>query len=236
MAKFSEIISAMNQANYSVTHDNLTAFKTTGFDFGFAGKSGPGRAYAVNKQVHTADIVEFKIDHQNGQTPADGIWTKSKGTTVAVRTADCLPVLFSDNKASMVMAVHAGWKGLCAGILTRAVEVFAEQGIPATKLLAAVGPAISRECYEVGPEVISAFYDGKINLPESVAALCVAKGKGDRWFLDLQTAALANLLIDGLAPSQISIMQTCTRSNETYFSYRREGKNVGSNISWIALT
>lgn len=229
-------MSAMNQANYGATPESLTAFKTPGYDFGFAGKSGPGRTYAVNKQLHATDIVEFKIGHQNGQTPADGMWTRSIGTTIAVRTADCLPVLFSDSKSSMVMAVHAGWKGLCAGILTRAVEVFAEQGIPATELRAAVGPAISRECYEVGPEVISAFLGSPINLAESVAALCVAKGKGDRWFLDLQTAALANLLIKGLAPRQISLLQICTRSDETYFSYRREGKNVGSNISWIALT
>ena len=223
MAIFSEIMSAMNQANYGATPESLTAFKTPGYDFGFAGKSGPGRTYAVNKQLHATDIVEFKIGHQNGQTPADGMWTRSIGTTIAVRTADCLPVLFSDSKSSMVMAVHAGWKGLCAGILTRAVEVFAEQGIPATELRAAVGPAISRECYEVGPEVISAFLGSPINLAESVAALCVAKGKGDRFaavateetWLEgdtLRRKATASYLLDPTGvPSPVQmVMDDCT--------------------------
>ena len=226
----------MNRANYSSTPDDLINFKGKGAASGFAGKAGPGRTYAVNKQVHAADIVEIKPDHQNGVIPADGIWTKAKATTVAVRTADCLPVLFVDRNRTMVMAVHAGWRGLCAGILSRAVDTFKNEGIPASDILAAVGPAISRERYEVGPEVITAFYDSPMNLPEAVASLCVAKGKSDRWYLDLQTAAMANLLIKGLSPIQISILQICTLSDERYFSYRREGKNVGSNISWIGLS
>ncbi len=236
MSKISEILSSMNHANYSSSPDGLSNFRISRFSSGFAGKTGPDRPYAVHRQVHAANIVEIKADHQNGQIPADGIWTRTKGTTVAVRTADCLPVLFVDRKASMVMAVHAGWRGLCAGILSQAVETFGKQGIAPADILAAVGPAISRERYEVGPEVISAFYESPINLPENVASLCVAKGKTDRWYLDLQSAAMANLLIKGLAPSQISLLQICTFSDETYFSYRREGTNVGSNISWIALT
>jgi YfiH family protein len=235
MSKISEMLSLMNRANYGSTPEGLTKFRSSGFVSGFSGKSGPGRTYAVNKQVHAADIVEVKPDHENGQILADGIWTKVKGTTVAVRTADCLPVLLTDRKGTMVMAVHAGWRGLCAGILSRAVDIFNENGIDTNDVMAAVGPAISRERYEVGPEVIAAFYNSSINLPEAVASLCVAKGRADRWYLDLQTAALANLLTKTLAPEQVSLLQICTLIDERYFSYRREGKNVGSNISWIEL-
>ena len=235
MTAISDMLCAMNKANYSATSDQLTNFKGVGFNYGFAGKSGPGRDYSVNKQVHEANIIQIEPDHQNGQTPADGIWTKDKGKTVAVRTADCLPVLFADRKGTMVMAVHAGWRGLCAGILSRAVNLFQNEGIRTSDIIAAIGPAISRERYEVGPEVITAFYDSPIKLPEAAASLCVAKGKGDRWYLDLQTGAMANLLIKGLGPEQINLLQICTLSDERYFSYRREGKNVGSNISWIEL-
>jgi YfiH family protein len=235
MTIISNMLSAMNRANYCDNPDQLTNFKSVGFKYGFAGKSGPGRTYAVNKQVHDANIIEIEPNHQNVQTPADGIWTKEKGKTVAVRTADCLPVLFADRNGTMVMAVHAGWRGLCAGILSRAVDLFKDEGIATNDIIAAIGPAISRERYEVGPEVINAFYESPIKLPEAAASLCVAKGKGDRWYLDLQTGAMANLMIKGLGPEQISLLQICTFSDDRYFSYRREGKNVGSNISWIEL-
>jgi len=236
VAVISEVMSAMNQVNYCPSVDSLSHFQHKGFSSGFAGKAGPGKAYAFNKQVHAADIVEYSPNQQNAQIPADGIWTKSKDITIAVRTADCLPVLFVDKKSSMAMAVHAGWRGLCSGILNRAVDIFEQQGINKTEVLAAVGPAISRERYEVGPEVISAFYNGLINMPENIASICVAKGKNDRWFLDLQTAAMASLLFKGIDPTQLSLFQICTWSDDRFFSYRREGKGVGSNISWISLT
>jgi YfiH family protein len=235
MSKIPNFLAAISHANYYPSAENLETFRNNGFASGFAGKDGPGRQYAVNKQVHAADILEITADHQNGQVPADGIWTKTKGTTIAVRTADCLPVMLVDRDASMVMAVHAGWRGLCKGILSNAVETFAKQGIPASSLLAAIGPAISRERYEVGTEVITSFFESPMNLPDEIASICVAKGKNDRWHLDLQTAATANLIMTGIPSNQLSLVQICTWSDNNFYSYRREGKNVGSNISWIAL-
>jgi YfiH family protein len=235
MTKIPNILAAISNAKYYPSADGLKTFGNDGFAFGFAGKEGPGRQYAVNKQVHEADILEVEANHQNGQVPADGIWTKTKGTTIAVRTADCLPVMLVDRHASMVMAVHAGWRGLCKGILSKAVETFAKQGIPASSLLAAIGPAISRERYEVGSEVITSFFESPMNLPYEISSLCVAKGRGDRWHLDLQTAATANLIMTGIPSEQLSLVQICTWSDNNFHSFRRDGKNAGSNISWITL-
>lgn len=235
MSDCTAFLNQLSGANFLTEFDAPTAFLQTNDRFHFAGRSGPQEQYQYNTQVHGAVIVEAKQGRDNATVTADGIWTKEPGFNIAVRTADCLPVLLTDKGRTMAMAIHAGWRGLTAGILSNAVNLFKKEGISAADLTVAIGPAISREKYEVGFEVIEALFQGSIGLSSFEAGLCIAKGNKERWFLDLQIAALVSLIKNGIIPHNIDIVQRCTFSEVTLFSYRREGKGVGSNISWIRL-
>lgn len=235
MSDYPALLNQLSHANFLTEQDLPTAFLPNSGRFNFSGRTGPLVQYQYNKQVHGAVIVEAKHGRDNAAIEADGLWTKEPGFNIAVRTADCLPVLLTDKGRTMAMAVHAGWRGLTAGILSNAVNLFKEEGISTGKVTVAVGPAISREKYEVGFDVIESLFQGVIGLSSFEAGLCIAKGKKDRWFLDLQLAALVSLIKNGIFPHNIDIVQWCTFSDTSLFSYRREGKGVGSNISWIRL-
>lgn len=197
------------------------------------------------KQVHGTKVLradaQLTSPHTLNRSEADGIWSDQKNLAVAIRTADCLPVLFaaSDDKNyyKYVMAVHAGWRGLVSGILPQAVKVLREQNpqLKFNSLVACIGPAISREQFEIGPEVIAEVLDKKFDLDITAVALTISKGRGDRWHLDLATAAALQLMQIGIDPPRIEVIQACTKSSPNeWHSYRREGKGCGVNWSWIS--
>lgn len=211
-----------------------------GFSHGFVGRGRPAPHELHHvKQVHGTCLVEANSGSNSSlassRDEGDGIWTRATGVAVAVKTADCLPVLIADPIGRMVMSVHAGWRGLCAGILGQAVQLFRTIGGNPEQLVVAVGPAASRERYEVGEEVIAALFEGNIALHKSQAALAIAKGRDDRWHLDLKVAAVFDLVNQGLRPERIEVIQACTMSEATWHSFRREGQGCGSNWSWIAI-
>lgn len=202
---------------------------------GFAGKAGPGVHYIYNRQVHGTAILEAKSGVANASQDGDGVWSAQNGEIVAVRTADCLPILLCDRDRKIAMAVHAGWRGLTAGILNEAIKVFRAAQIQPENIITAIGPAISREKYEVGPEVVEALFTGGAGLSTTAAAISIAKGRADRWYLDLQVAAALNLFEQGVSAENMEAMQVCTYQSSEFFSYRRDGKGVGSNIAYIGL-
>jgi YfiH family protein len=232
-----QILSDVKWAPTGATSPLLTR---AGFSHGFVGRGQPppNNLHHV-KQVHGTCLVEANSDFNSSLassgTEGDGIWTKTDGMAVAVKTADCLPVLIGDPIGRMVMSVHAGWRGLCSGILGQAIQVFRTLGGHPEQLLVAVGPAASRERYEVGQEVIAALFDGNIALNKAQAALAITKGRDDRWHLDLKVAAVFDLINHGLRPDHIEVIQACTISEAAWHSFRREGKGCGSNWSWIAM-
>ena len=191
-------------------------------------------------QVHGIDIACADEKSNGPQAPerqaADGVWTNQRGVCVAVKTADCLPVLLTTEDGTSVAAIHAGWRGLVAGILPAAVELLLRQnpGLKASSLIACIGPAISREAFEVGPEVIAATAQSSFGLDANARALTISKGLKDRWHLDLSVAATLQLAAQGLKPEHIEVIQACTKSREReWHSYRREGKGCGTNWAWI---
>ena len=150
---------------------------------------------------------------------------------VAVRTADCVPVLLATASGGAVAAVHAGWRGLEAGVITEAVRALREaagSGGRTVRVLAAVGPCISAAAYEVGEEVASRFraaYPG-----------AVRDGVGVKPHLDLRAVARQQLFAAGLAASDIAVHPGCTFTDAAGFhSYRREGKGVGHQAAWIGV-
>lgn len=188
------------------------------------------------KQVHGVDIVEA----QEKSSPSsleplqgDGLFSKKIGEKIAVQTADCLPILASGH--SGCGAVHAGWRGLAAGILGTLTEVFrrSDQGLSEVDVI--LGPCISSAKFEVGPEVPEAFESGPVALPTGGLDLCLSKGIRDRWHIDLGTLALLQLSQLGYDPSRITVVRSCTFENANRWpSYRRDGKKSGRIISWVS--
>ena len=171
-------------------------------------------------QVHGTEVVV--LDKVEDRIPtADAAITSNAGVVCAVQTADCLPILLCDDKGEQVAAVHAGWRGLAAGIITATVTKFCAS---ADHLSAWLGPAISQQHFEVGEEVYQNFEQWAQTTGIALKALQGPfRRVNDRFLADLY--ALARLELQQLGVSRLAEEQACTwRDAERYYSYRREGK------------
>lgn len=175
------------------------------------------------RQVHSNIAVKNPLA---GRLPeADGVYSNRPGDTCVVMTADCLPALFVSQDGREIAAAHAGWRGLCSGILEATVAHFAA---PAEQLIAWLGPAISREAFEVGDEVRSAFVDA-----HAAAATCFQRNDRGRWQADLYALARQRLAACGI--TAVYGGSHCTYGNSArFFSYRRDGE-CGRMASFITL-
>lgn len=176
------------------------------------------------RQVHGTRIVPAEAA---GPYPeADGCITHAVGQVCVILTADCLPVLLCDTAGRHVAAVHAGWRGLAAGILEQAVTQLHAAG--AGELLAWLGPAISGPAYEIGPEVRDAFL-----ATHPAAHSAFTPGRPGHWHLDLYTAARQRLTAVGL--TAIHGGTHCTlREPENFYSHRRD-RTTGRQATLIWL-
>ncbi|MGQ0544228.1 MAG: peptidoglycan editing factor PgeF [Betaproteobacteria bacterium] len=153
---------------------------------------------------------------------ADATVTRARNTPQAVMIADCMPVFFADEDASVVGVAHAGWRGLAAGVLEATVDAMR---VPAGRLITWLGPAIGPRAYEVGKDVHGA-------LPAHQAAFVV--NRPGHWLLDLYSVARARLQARGV--QRIRGGGFCTYSEtERFFSYRRE-RAAGrmAAVIWLA--
>jgi YfiH family protein len=168
-------------------------------------------------QTHSTLLL--KINKQSKQaTEADASWTNLKDQVCVVMTADCLPLLITDKQGSFVSAIHAGWRGLCDGIIEKTVATLCnELNISSSELLVWLGPCIGKNAFEVGAEVRDEFIKHDI---KAEAAFSVYQ---DRYLADLQE--LARLRLAPFKVAQISASQHCTFSEpDLFYSYRRDGK------------
>lgn len=211
-----------------------SALAKIGIQHGFFGAATPPPAAMMHaRQVHGIDLSEAYPDQPLGN--ADGVYTRIPRLCIAVKTADCVPLLIADSQRRLAIAVHAGWRGLTAGIIVQAIARAKTLGINPSQLVAAIGPCIRTERFEVGPEVVEALHRPACGLTTTQAALSMVKGYADRWHIDLQTASAFILLNQGLRPECIDVLQICTYSNPEWHSARREGAGFGSNWSWLQL-
>ncbi len=163
-------------------------------------------------QVHGTAVVE--LPHEDATPRADAAFTDRAGVVCAVLTADCLPVIFARMNGSAVGVAHAGWRGLCAGILEASALAL---GKPAD-LVAWLGPAIARAAYEVGDEVRQACLKH-----DAAAASCFSRNPAGRWQADLYALARQRLAAIGL--TEVYGGGRCTfTEQEHFFSYRRDGQ------------
>ena len=150
---------------------------------------------------------------------ADALLEDRPGAVVAVKTADCIPVLLADERRHAVAAVHAGWRGTAAGIAARAVEAMtARFGSNPADLHAAVGPGIGACCYEVGPEVAAQF------------------GLEGRVHLDLPAENRRQLANSGIPTGRIYVSGLCTMCRPEFHSFRRDREAAGRMYSFIGIS
>lgn len=182
------------------------------------------RLFSVS-QVHGAAVVE--APGVTPRTEADALWTGAPGTAVGVRTADCVPILLEDPRSGRVAAVHAGWRGVIAGIVARTLEVWAAKGTRPGDVRAAIGPAIQKCCFEVDGELparFSAAFGDEIVVPVA--------GKEKR-HLDLPRAVAVTLGRLGVPAAHVVTLPHCTHCDERFFSHRRERGVTGRHLSFI---
>ncbi len=176
------------------------------------------------RQVHGRVCVDA-AESRPGET-ADASFTRRRGVVCAVLTADCLPVLLCDERATVVGVAHAGWRGLAAGVIEATVEAMGE---PGEHLMAWLGPAIGPKAFEVGGEVRAAF----VAADAAAADAFVAAADG-KWLCDIyrlarqRLAALGIRRITGARSAnpgrQSQGAESCTVGEpQRFFSYRRDG-------------
>lgn len=206
------------------------------------------------RQVHGAEVVvagspqdtPHRPDAETGDASpiCDALITTRPGEAAAVKTADCIPLLLHDDRTGAAAAVHAGWRGAAARIVDRAVRAFAETtGSPPTSFHAAIGPAIGPCCFEVGPEVLTAFAKSGRN-PDEIrhdaspgpASPHSPPAPPPRPHLDLPLDTRLRLLAAGLHQSRIHEAARCTRCDPAFHSYRRSSFHAGRNWSVILTT
>ncbi len=169
--------------------------------------------------------------NKQGAPRADALVSDDPSRLLAVRSADCVPLLLSSEDGRAVAAVHAGWRGLAAGVIRSAVWAMHESlGVSPRELVAAVGPCIGLEHFEVGPEVVEAFE--RIGLEHTVHH----RHGWTRPHIDLSLAAAGQLLSLGIPADSIDRSDRCTyRDAADFFSYRRDHGQTGRLAAAIAV-
>lgn len=192
------------------------------------------------RQVHGDRLLRIPpgADERAGDTApaADGLIGRrgdAGGQIAAVRTADCVPVLLADREGEVVAAVHAGWRGIAAGIVGKAVERLGRLGVESGRLVAAVGPSVGPCCYVVDRDVAEAV--SRVT-PRSSDSFPGRLG-GEKPRLDLRESVSRQLTAAGMASGSISRAPWCTACrSDLFFSHRRDGERAGrmmAVIGWI---
>jgi YfiH family protein len=173
-------------------------------------------APALVSQVHGTRLLEAAAPGLVGE--ADALFTTARGLPIAVRTADCVPVLLAGD--DVVAAVHAGWRGAAAGIVPETVAALRARGLGAG-LRAVVGPAISGDRYEVGREVVQAFRAAGV--PD--AAFLRRPPGASKDHVDVKGAVAWQLQQLGVVG--VEVLPHCTYGDPALHSWRRDGRAAG---------
>lgn len=184
-------------------------------------------------QVHGARVARVARNEAfDVHQKADAIVSDDPARVVSVRVADCVPVLLSTPDGRTVAAVHAGWRGVVAGAVISALKEIEPDGhLSKSEMIAAIGPSIGGDAFEVGPEVIAEFR--RLFGSAAPVALCA----GDKGTVDLRQAIRLQLLDAGIGPEQIEISDGCTfRQSDDFFSHRRDRGITGRMAAIIGST
>lgn len=175
-------------------------------------------------QVHGDHAVT--ADFENLDKDADASYTSTPERICVVMTADCIPVLVCNKQGTKVAAIHAGWRGLAAGIIEKTIAIME---MPADDTLVWLGPAIGPEKFEVGKDVYKIFTD-----QDRGTAQFFKTHKPEKWLADLHSLARAKLMKVGIKGVYTSNYCTFSQTDK-FYSYRRDGGKTGrmASLIWI---
>ena len=179
-----------------------------------------------NAAIDAARLVELGLGDWLAApaVEADAIVSAGVDAVLAVQTADCAAVLLADPETRAAAAVHVGWRGAANGVLRNAARALRDHGAEPSRLLAAIGPCIGAECYEVQADVARRF-------PESID---VVDGRPDAFLLDLGNAIEVSLIGAGLSTRNIDRIKVCSRcAEDELFSHRGSGGTCGRGLGFI---
>lgn len=193
------------------------------------------KTLCVARQVHGRDAIFVESDWPDGDAPrADALVTNRPRIALGVTSADCAPVLIVDADAGVIAAVHAGWRGALAGVVEAAVEMMTTAGAIPDRMVAAIGPCIAAESYEVGTEFSAPFLEQD---PDNSRFFEPAEDPAKSYF-DLPAYVCSRVAKAGIGTVDTLGLDTC-KNEELFFSYRRaclRGEDAfGLGISIIAL-
>ncbi len=224
----------------------------------FAAALSAGKMPLVALRQFHSDVIHVANAPEAEAPRADALATRTPGLLLGVQTADCVPVLLVDTRQRAVAAIHAGWRGTLARIVVKTLgRMRMEFGTHPRDVVATLGPAIGRCCYEVGPEVAQAFaaqfpeasewFDGPFEQ--------LAHGEEPLWLpwltmmppghvpppprvqLDLRASNRWQLVDAGVPESKIAVSNLCTACRaDLLFSYRREGAKTGRMMAVIGVS
>ena len=175
----------------------------------------PGQFLSVF-QIYSPDVVVATTPWDSASRPrADAIVTRTTGLAIGVTAADCGPILFADPAARVIGAAHAGWKGALTGVLESTIDAMEELGADRARMVAAIGPLIRQQSYEVGSEFVERFIDadaenGRFFLPSS---------RDGHAMFDL--GGFIRMRLEGAGIALIDDLGIDTYADQRCFSYRR---------------
>jgi YfiH family protein len=187
------------------------------------------------RQVHSARVLAVSAPFGGGPAPeADGLATATPGLALGILTADCAPVLLADRAAGVIGAAHAGWKGALGGVLEAAIAAMEGLGARRHGIVAAIGPCIGSDSYEVGPEFRQRF----VAAAESNAGFFRALDGTGKHYFDLPGYVASRLRAAGVYAVEALPHDTCAEEDR-FFSYRRaflrKEPVFGNGLSAICL-
>ena len=220
-------------------------FGLRGWEAGDAEKAWPGFRLIELEQIHS-DILRFVEAPPERRLRGDALATDRPGLLLAIRTADCLPLLIADTERRVAAAVHAGWRGTSLGIAARAVRGLGERyGSRPEALVAALGPCIGPACYEVGEDVRAEFIRAGAGTAAFVTRPADAGGPGTpgaegaasgrKYLLDLRAANRAQFAAAGVPPAAVVDAGACTHCDARLLSYRRDRDTTARLYNVIGL-
>lgn len=185
-------------------------------------------------QIHSPDTVVASGPWGGAVRPkADAIVTRQERLAVGVTTADCGPILFVDPRARVIGAAHAGWKGALTGILESSIDAMEKLGADRGGILAAIGPLIRQQSYEVGPEFVERF----LKTDAANAHFFLPSERNRHSMFDL--AGFIRMRLENAGVLMIDDLGIDTYSDERCFSYRRsvhrKEPDYGRHVHAIAL-
>lgn len=180
----------------------------------------------IPRQTHSTNV---RWVNTFGEVPdTDAVITAERNLCIAVKTADCIPVLVYDVRKQLIAAIHAGWRGTVGRIVEKTLQ---QMDSKAEDLWAIIGPGISLDSFEVGDEVYEQFLQA--GFPMQRLAKRYPSGTGEKWHINLKDANRWLLEQNGVRNIQVSDVDTLTSPH--FYSARRDTINTGRNINGIMI-